>query len=77
MFQNYLKTPSSGSVSGTGFYFEGEDESQRRDNQVKQVDANYISLYDIDLVAGSNPDRIFAGFAGGLVSDNERPSGDA
>jgi ABC-type antimicrobial peptide transport system permease subunit len=46
--------PSSGSVNGTGFYFEGEDESKRRDTQVKQVDANYISLYGIELVAGSN-----------------------
>lgn len=46
--------PTSGSVRGTSFYFEGEDESQERDNQVKQVDANYISLYDIDLLAGSN-----------------------
>jgi predicted permease len=46
--------PSSGSVNGTGFYFEGEDESQRRDTQVKQADANYIALYDIKLVAGTN-----------------------
>jgi ABC-type antimicrobial peptide transport system permease subunit len=48
--------PSSGAVNGTAFYFEGEDESNSRDNQVKQVDANYISLYDIDLVAGTNLD---------------------
>lgn len=46
--------PSSGSVNSTGFYFEGEEESKRKDTQVKQVDANYISLYGIDLVAGTN-----------------------
>ena len=46
--------PSSGAVSSTGFYFEGEDESQRRDTQVKEVDGNYLSLYEIRIVAGSN-----------------------
>jgi putative ABC transport system permease protein len=48
--------PSSGAVNGTGFYFGGEDESKRRDTQVKQVDGNYLSLYDIDLVVGTNLD---------------------
>lgn len=48
--------PSSGAVSSTGFHFEGEEESARKDTQVKQIDANYISLYGIDLVAGSNLD---------------------
>ncbi len=46
--------PSSGSVRGTGFYFEGQDESEKRDTQVKQVDGHYISLYNIALVAGAN-----------------------
>ena len=46
--------PSSGSVNGTGFNFEGEEESQRRDTQVKQVDGNYVPLYEIDLVTGTN-----------------------
>lgn len=46
--------PSSGAVNSTGFYFEGEDESQRRDTQVKQIDPYYLSLYDIELVAGQN-----------------------
>jgi putative ABC transport system permease protein len=45
--------PSSGSVSGTGFYFEGEDESKRVDCQVKQIDGNYIDLYDLKVLAGS------------------------
>lgn len=48
--------PSSGSVSGTGFYFEGEAESLRKDTQVKQVDGNYVSLYDIEITAGTNID---------------------
>ena len=46
--------PSSGSVNSTGFYFEGEDETQQRETQVKQVDENYLSLYDIDILAGEN-----------------------
>jgi putative ABC transport system permease protein len=44
--------PSSGRVNGTSFYFEGEDESKRIDCQVKQIDGNYIDLYDIKLLAG-------------------------
>jgi len=46
--------PSSGHVSGTGFIFEGEDESERKDIQVKQVDGNYIDLFEIKLLAGKN-----------------------
>lgn len=46
--------PSSGQVNGTGFFFEGENEDQRRDTQVKQVDGNYIPLYDLRMVAGKN-----------------------
>jgi putative ABC transport system permease protein len=46
--------PSSGSVSGTGFYFEGQDESSRIDTQVKQVDGNYLELFGLNLVAGKN-----------------------
>lgn len=48
------RPPSSGAVNSTGFYFEGEDESQRRDTHVKQVDGNFLSLYDIKIVAGAN-----------------------
>ena len=48
------RPPSSGAVNSTGFYFEGEDESQRRDTHVKQVDGNFISLYDIQVVTGTN-----------------------
>jgi ABC-type antimicrobial peptide transport system permease subunit len=44
--------PSSGSVSGTNFYFEGQDESQGIDTQVKQIDGNYIDLFEIRLIAG-------------------------
>ncbi len=46
--------PSSGHVQGTGFYFEGEDESKRIDIQVKQVDGNYIDLYELELLAGKS-----------------------
>ncbi len=46
--------PSSGSVNATGFRFEGEEESKSRDTQVKQIDGNYISLYNIPLLAGAN-----------------------
>jgi ABC-type antimicrobial peptide transport system permease subunit len=46
--------PSSGSVSSTGFHFDGEDESKNKGAQIKQVDGNYIVLYGIDLVAGKN-----------------------
>lgn len=46
--------PSAGSVRASGFYFEGEDESQRRGTQIKQVDGNYLSLYEIELLAGNN-----------------------
>ncbi len=45
--------PSSGSVSATGYYFEGEDVKDRKRTQVKQVDGNYLELYDLKLVAGS------------------------
>ena len=44
--------PSSGSVSGTSFYFEGEDPNKRIDIQVKQVDGNYIDLFDLGMIAG-------------------------
>lgn len=44
--------PSSGSVSGTGFSLEGSTEFY--ETQVKTIDANYLTLYDLKLVAGSN-----------------------
>jgi putative ABC transport system permease protein len=44
--------PSSGSVSGTGFTLEGSTEFY--ETQVKTIDANYLTLYDLKLVAGSN-----------------------
>ena len=46
--------PSSGHVAGTGFIFEGEDDSERKDIQLKQVDGNYIDLFEIKLLAGKN-----------------------
>jgi putative ABC transport system permease protein len=46
--------PSSGNVSGSNFYFEGQDEMDGKDTQIKQIDANYLDLYDLKLVAGKN-----------------------
>jgi ABC-type antimicrobial peptide transport system permease subunit len=45
--------PSSSSVSGTGFLMEGEADDQRKETQVKQIDGNYLDLYNINLVAGT------------------------
>jgi len=45
--------PSSGSVSSTGFIFDGESDQDRREAQVKTVDGNYIDLYDLKLIAGT------------------------
>lgn len=46
--------PSSGSVSGTGFMFEGQDESEQIDTEIKQIDGNYLDLFQLKLVAGTN-----------------------
>ncbi|MEQ1587108.1 MAG: ABC transporter permease, partial [Cyclobacteriaceae bacterium] len=42
--------PSSGSVSSTNFYLEGNE--QDYSTQVKQIDGNYINLYGLDMLAG-------------------------
>ncbi len=42
--------PSSGNVSGTNFKLEGVAEDYN--TQVKQVDGNYVDLYELELVAG-------------------------
>lgn len=44
--------PSSGSVSSTDFQIEGNDE--HFETQMKQIDGNYLNLFDIQLVAGKN-----------------------
>lgn len=44
--------PSSGSVSGTGFTLEGSPDFY--ETQVKAVDGNYLPLFDLELVAGTN-----------------------
>jgi putative ABC transport system permease protein len=46
--------PSSGNVSGTNYRFEGESEQDGKEVQVKQIDGNYIDLYEMKLIAGSN-----------------------
>lgn len=45
--------PSSGSVNTTNFRLEGWSESEGKDAQVKQVDGNYIDLYDLKIIAGT------------------------
>ncbi len=42
--------PSSGSVSNTDFYIEGDEKNYG--TQVKQIDDNYIDLYSLKLLAG-------------------------
>lgn len=44
--------PSSGGVSGTRFRIEGKEEDFR--TQVKQIDGGYLSLFDIEFIAGEN-----------------------
>lgn len=44
--------PSSGSVSGTGFSLEGSPDFY--ETQVKTIDANYVDLFGLQLVAGQN-----------------------
>lgn len=46
--------PSSGNVNGTNFYFEGQDEKDGLDTQVKQIDGNYVDLYGLDIIAGND-----------------------
>jgi putative ABC transport system permease protein len=46
--------PASGNISGTGFIMEGETDEKRKETQVKAVDSNYISLYDLKLLAGTS-----------------------
>jgi putative ABC transport system permease protein len=44
--------PSSSNVSGTNFRVEGKDQDFR--TQVKQVDGNYIKLFNLDILAGES-----------------------
>jgi ABC-type antimicrobial peptide transport system permease subunit len=44
--------PSSGSISSTNVSIEGND--NEFDVQLKMVDGNYMELYDLELLAGSN-----------------------
>jgi len=44
--------PSSGNVSGTHFTIEGREEDFR--TQVKQIDANYVDVFDLKLLFGKN-----------------------
>jgi putative ABC transport system permease protein len=42
--------PSSGSVSSTDFYIEGDEKNYG--TQVKQIDGDYLDLYELELLAG-------------------------
>jgi putative ABC transport system permease protein len=44
--------PSSGSVSATNFSIEGKEDGY--DTQLKMVDGNYVELYGLRMIAGSN-----------------------
>jgi ABC-type antimicrobial peptide transport system permease subunit len=46
--------PASGRVSGPGFILEGETEDKVKETQVKPADGNYIKLFDLKLIAGTN-----------------------
>lgn len=46
--------PASGNVSGTGFIVEGEGDEKMKRTQVKAADSNFIALYDLKLIAGTN-----------------------
>jgi hypothetical protein len=46
--------PASGSVSGTDFKVEGQEAGTFMETQVKQVDGNYVPLFDLRLIAGEN-----------------------
>lgn len=48
--------PSSGNVSGTNFRMAGSERDY--ETQVKQVDGNYVSLFDLKIVAGRNLDDL-------------------
>jgi len=48
--------PSSGNVNGTNFKMAGNERDY--ETQVKQVDGNYIPLFDLKLVAGRNLDDL-------------------
>jgi putative ABC transport system permease protein len=46
--------PASNNTSGTGFILEGESDDKMKRAQVKVIDGNYIELYDLKLIAGTN-----------------------
>lgn len=46
--------PASGSVSGTGFILEGETDDKRKGTHIKPADGNYLELFDLKLIAGTN-----------------------
>lgn len=53
-----FSAPSSGYVMSSDFLMEGQDEDQAKEVQVKVADGNYLSLFDIKLIAGQNIDDL-------------------
>lgn len=53
-----LSAPSSSRVWGSNFWMEGQSEDQAKGTQVKLADGNYLSLFDIKLIAGQNIDDL-------------------
>src|SRR6185295_713208 len=46
--------PSSNNTRRTGFILEGESDDKVKRAQVKMVDGNYLKLFDLKLLAGTN-----------------------
>jgi ABC-type antimicrobial peptide transport system permease subunit len=53
-----FSAPSSGYVMGSGFLMEGQSEEQTKSTQVKAADGNYLNLFELKLLAGSNIDDL-------------------
>lgn len=53
-----FSAPSSGYQMSSDFLMEGQNEDQAKGTQVKIADGNYLSLFDIKLIAGQNIDDL-------------------
>lgn len=53
-FSLCFSAPSDGRVMSSDFWMEGQSEDQAKGTQVKLADGNYLSLFDIKLIAGQN-----------------------
>jgi predicted permease len=53
-----FSAPSSGYVMGSDFLMEGKSEEESKSTQVKATDGNYLSLFELKLLAGKNIDDL-------------------